>query len=144
MRARIKRVRVKRRPEPLKQFFGNITDRVGRTFSQECEREIDEQLIASRVPPLSPATIARKGHSLILIETGRLKQSYNYRRYGYYHARIGVFRPSVAKYAVVHEFGATRFVGTRYIVIPPRPVLRYLASKYVFIPRVFMPAISGV
>jgi len=78
----------------------------GRKLESEMKRTIDEEL--GDWPVLSPVTISRKGHSKILIESGAMRDSIEYRDHGKY-ITVGVHEDAPddrAAIALVHEYGA--------------------------------------
>lgn len=90
----------------------------GKKLESEMKRTIDEELVDW--PPLSSMTISIKGHSKPLIDSGKMRNSIEYRDEGSY-ITVGVHSDAPenrALIALVHEHGAPEQH------IPPRPFIQ--------------------
>jgi phage gpG-like protein len=95
---------IKKPQVPLKRIGIKILNLVNKNFQQEGQE-------GDKWKALSPATIARKGSSRILVDTGNLRASYTYQLRGNSAVQIG----SPVFYSIWHEEGTKD--------IPQRPVL---------------------
>jgi len=84
----------------------NITNNVEKA-GVFLEGKMTEKITAGLKPALKKETIARKGSSTPLIDTGELLSQIDHRMTGKDEVEVGVFG-SKAKIAVHHEFGAPK------------------------------------
>ncbi|OPY54712.1 MAG: hypothetical protein A4E48_00291 [Methanosaeta sp. PtaU1.Bin060] len=83
------------------------------------ENAIKQKIQSNVPPPNAPSTIARKGHSNTLIDTGEMLESVTHMQAeegGALTGEVGIFDEQNAKKALWNEYGTDR--------IPARPFMR--------------------
>jgi len=106
-------------------LFSNATEQAFEEMGQEIVEHIRNVILTQSPPagihwpPLSPVTVRKKGHSMILYDTGALVDSFKYEVFKsgrYVYLKIFTTIP----YAPIHEFGG--YTGRNLSTyIPARP-----------------------